>query len=337
MPPVFSRTAFVTGAALMVLYFCLRSLHGVSDAILLGMMGGLLAVFLDLPTALLARRMPRSLAVIVVLVALGGVGYLTLSAAIPRIAHQFLAVAMAVPAGIERALEMWHGFTKSNEPAPEVPSLTMLLPHVLPVVHSTASAAGGLVLAASLGAFLCADPEGDRQMLALLVPESRREAAVALVNRVVVVLRRWMLAMVATMAVVGVLTSVGLAAASVPGALALGVLAGVAVLVPYLGSIVVGVVILGAGLSQSPRAAVLGLIAYGVIQALLGTVIAPLMAKLVVRTPPALLLIFQLILGISFGVLGVLLAQPLFSVMVVLKEDRSNDHRAPLPPSVQSV
>src|SRR5262249_27226794 len=118
---------------------------------------------------------------------------------------------------------------------------------------------------------------------------------------------------------------------------ALGLLAFVGALVPYLGSVVVGVAIAAAGLADSPKRALLALGAYAVVQALQGTLLAPLVSKVSIHTSPTLLLIFQVIMAASFGVLGVLLAQPLLAVATVLLEvphdERNEDRRGEPSPT----
>jgi hypothetical protein len=78
--PPFSpaRSLFFGGAAVLALYlFALKDLSGVTNAILLGFAGAVFAVALDLPTAWLAKRLPRPLAVLLVLAGLGALLFLS--------------------------------------------------------------------------------------------------------------------------------------------------------------------------------------------------------------------------------------------------------------------
>jgi predicted PurR-regulated permease PerM len=106
----------------------------------------------------------------------------------------------------------------------------------------------------------------------------------------------------------------------VHGWLALGLLAFFGAIVPYLGSALVGIAIAVAGLADSPKRALVAVVVYAIVQVLQGSVIQPLVSRQTMGTSPTLLLIFQLIMGASFGLLGVLLAQPLLAVATVILE-----------------
>jgi predicted PurR-regulated permease PerM len=330
-PPSQARSLFLGGAALLALYlFGLRPLAGVTNAALLGFAGVVVAVMLDIPTAPMAKRMPRPVAVILVLLVLGLALFVTVRLAVPSLARQFGVLASQLPVGAER---LWNALR--SQPAlaralPEELDLSRVgasaFGQVLPVVSGTLALLGGLGIAVTIGAFLCADPEGDVQTLDALVPARHRERVHEMVRRSAALLRRWISGTLVTMVIVGVLTSVGLLAVRVHGWLALGLLSFAGTAVPYLGSVVVGAAILAAGLAESPKRAMIGLGVYVIIQALLGSVIQPLVNRVAIRTSPALLLIFQFIMAASFGVLGVLLAQPLLAVATVILET-TNDQR----------
>src|SRR4051812_753578 len=76
------------GATLIVIYFALRALSGVMPSLLLMFFGVLLAITMDVPTTALAKRMPRPVALLWVLLALVSliVGSVVLVA--PRVAAQ---------------------------------------------------------------------------------------------------------------------------------------------------------------------------------------------------------------------------------------------------------
>jgi predicted PurR-regulated permease PerM len=94
---------------------------------------------------------------------------------------------------------------------------------------------------------------------------------------------------------------------------------------------VVGLAIAAAGLADSPRRALFGVGVYVIVQALLGGVIQPLVFRQALRTSPTLLLMFQIVMAASFGVLGVLLAQPLLAVLTVILETKhgESEERSP--------
>jgi predicted PurR-regulated permease PerM len=72
------------------------------------------------------------------------------------------------------------------------------------------------------------------------------------------------------------------------------------------------------GLTQGGPTVLYVAILYFVVQGLEGYLITPFIQQKIVSLPPALLLTAQLIMGASFGILGLLLAPPLVVVIMVL-------------------
>jgi predicted PurR-regulated permease PerM len=331
-PPSQARSLFLGGAALLALYlFVLKELSGVTNAALLGFAGAVFAVMLDLPTARLAKRLPRPVAVILVLGGLGLALFLAARWVVPSLAYQFATLASQVPAGIDR---LWTALRSSPVAARALPARidfshfgASVFGHFLPFLSGALSVMAGVGVVVIIGAFLCADPKGDLRTLDALVPARYHDRIHDALSRSARLLRYWMRGTLVTMAIVGVLTSLGLLAVGIRGWLALGFLSFGAVMVPYLGSAVVGVAIAGAGLADSPKRAVFAIAVYAVVQALLGAVIQPLVFRAALHTSPTLLLIFQFIMAASFGVLGVLLAQPLLAVLTIILET-TRDERA---------
>jgi predicted PurR-regulated permease PerM len=333
-PPSPARSLFLGGAGLLTLYlFGLRPLSGVTSALLLGFAGVVFAVLLNVPTAWLARRMPRSAAVVLVLVALGLALYFGARVTLPALAKQFAVVASHVPVGAER---LWSSLRQSPTVARVLPEKIDLrqigasvFGHVVPFLSGALAAIGAVGIIVAIGAFLCADPESDLKMLERLVPARHHERVHEIAHRSAALLRSWLVGMLVEMTVVGAVTSVGLRAVGVHGWLALGVLAFAGTLVPYLGAVVVAGTIFAAGLADSPKRALAGLAVYAIVQVLLGRLLEPLVARATIRTSPTLLLIFQFIMAASFGVLGVVLAQPLLAVATALLEAKRNQETDP--------
>jgi predicted PurR-regulated permease PerM len=331
-----ARSLFLAGAALLALYlFGLRGLTGVTNTLLLAFAGVVFGVALDLFAGPLSRRLPRAAAVVLVLALFGAGLYLLVRTSLPVLGRQFATLASQIPAGAER---LWSTLRASPVVGPALPGRLDLsrvgnaaLGHLFPFLSGAMAVVSSAGIVVAIGAFTCADPSADLDALIGLVPPRHRERVQQMAVRSATALRRWLGASLLTMAIVGVLTSVGLLAVGVHGWLALGFLAFLGALVPYLGSLVVGIAIAGAGLADSPARALLGVGIYVVIQALLGTVIAPLVSRAVMRTSPTALLTVQVIMGASFGVLGILLAQPLLTVATVMLQTAREHPPGPAP------
>jgi len=117
---------------------------------------------------------------------------------------------------------------------------------------------------------------------------------------------------------IGVTSGVVCAVLRLPDAIALGVIAGVTALIPYLGPYIGAVPAILVGLSQSPGQALFVLIAYIVIPNIYLNFVYPKIVGDAVRLPP-ILVIVALIAGFSWGgILGMFVAVPIAATLRIL-------------------
>lgn len=139
--------------------------------------------------------------------------------------------------------------------------------------------------------------------------------------------------------IVGVVTYVTFRLLGFDYSLLLGVLTGFSVLVPYVGAAVVTIPVALLGLVQWGLTWELAnlLIAYGVIQALDGNVLVPLIFSEVVKLHPVAIILAILIFGYLWGFWGVFFAIPLATVVkAVLEAVPRLGQAEPENPSAQS-
>ncbi|EHD13933.1 hypothetical protein CIN_12920 [Commensalibacter intestini A911] len=122
------------------------------------------------------------------------------------------------------------------------------------------------------------------------------------------------------MLVVGTCSFIGLSIIGVPLALALGVIAGLANFIPYIGTIIGAAPAILIGLSQGRQEAILVLILYCTIQFLEGNVISPLVQKHAVRMPPGITILSQTVFGTILGMPGLILASPLTAAILAIMD-----------------
>ena len=113
-----------------------------------------------------------------------------------------------------------------------------------------------------------------------------------------------------SMAAVGSLVTVGLWALGVPLAGILGIIAALMTFIPNVGPIVSVVPATLLAFAVSPGKGLLTLLLFALVHFLEGNIITPLLQRRIVRLPPALTLIVQLLLAVIAGPLGVALAAP---------------------------
>ncbi|MDB6453170.1 AI-2E family transporter [Falsirhodobacter sp. 20TX0035] len=188
----------------------------------------------------------------------------------------------------------------------------------LATVSSTVGVLGNMFLVAFIGIYCAISPAVYRRgVVALIAPEMRPRAR-AMLTDAGGALRSWLTAQLASMAVIGVLTFIGLSVLGVPLALVLAVMAGIATFVPNIGPVVAAIPAVLLGLSQGLDQVALIVGLYVMVQAIESYLVTPRLQQELVSLPPALTISFQLMLGYLFGLLGFALATPLLAVVMTL-------------------
>lgn len=187
-----------------------------------------------------------------------------------------------------------------------------------------------------VGLYMAFEPNVYKRGLVHLIPQSRRERVAEVLDQVGYTLRWWMIGRLASMAVVGILSVIGLMILGVPLAFILGVFAGIAAFIPNIGPIIAVIPPALIALATSPQQALYVILLYFGIQMVESYLITPFIQRAVVSLPPAILILSQLGLGVLFGFIGVVLAAPLAAVIMVITKmlyvkDILGDRRISLP------
>jgi predicted PurR-regulated permease PerM len=187
-----------------------------------------------------------------------------------------------------------------------------------------------LALVAFVAVLLAAQPEIYLRGSLHLIPKRHRARATALFSELGHVLQRWTLGQLFLMLLVGTLTYLGFTLAGVEYAGALALLAGALTFIPFLGSLMAGVVAVLMALAQGVEVALYAAGVYAAVQ-VIENICEPFVAQRAVYLAPALLLFAQAVMGALAGPMGIVLATPLAAVaIVVIKrlyvEDTLDDH-----------
>jgi predicted PurR-regulated permease PerM len=175
-----------------------------------------------------------------------------------------------------------------------------------------------------------------------LVPPSRRDQALHVMYRLRGAWIGWMQGVVFDMAISGVLLYIGLTIIGLDFALVFSVLTALLVVVPYFGAIVGAIPPVLFAFTDSPGTALAVLIVYVAVQQIEGNLVIPLVMSRTVRLHPAVIAIGVVVVGQLFGIVGLFVAVPIISAMVILTEElwvkeveEAHERRAPeleLPP-----
>lgn len=186
-------------------------------------------------------------------------------------------------------------------------------------IFSTAlGAATGLLVILANGLYLTLEPGVYRRGVLRLVAPAHRDRAGQVLAALEHALHWWLVGRIASMTVVGVSTWLGLVLLGLPSAPTLALLAALLTFIPNIGPVLAAVPAVLTGLAQGPTLALYVALLYLGIQTVESYLITPLIQRRVVTLAPALLLTAQLALGLTLGVLGLLLATPLAVVLLVL-------------------
>ena len=166
-----------------------------------------------------------------------------------------------------------------------------------------------------LGVFFAGRPSDYRDGALQFLPPAARGRVRDVMDEMGRMLRNWLLGQLARSLLVAVVLWLTLLVLSVPGAPLLGLQAGIANFVPYLGPLIAALPIALAAMPLGLSAAAWVIAIYFIIQTIEGFVVAPLIQKEAVNVPPAWTLFAIVILGAMFGMMGVALAAPLVAVV----------------------
>ena len=168
--------------------------------------------------------------------------------------------------------------------------------------------------------YFAADPGLYKGGLIRLIPPIHRDRVSDALSEAGTVLRWWMAGKLALMTFVGLATSIGLALLGVPMAATLGLLAGVADFVPNFGPLVAFIPAGLIALTIHPMLVLwVGLLYYGA-QFTENYILTPIVQRHASNLAPAVIIFSQIALGVMFGGLGLLFAEPLAAAgQVVVK------------------
>ena len=184
-----------------------------------------------------------------------------------------------------------------------------------------------LVMILVLGIYFAVEPRLYQRGLAWMLPVDRRDHFRETALQMGQALRRLLAGRLLGMLVEGVATWALLAIYGVPMAILLGLITGILAFLPNIGAIVSGLLMVLVGFSGGWEMGLYTVAVYAVVQTVDGYLIVPMIARKTVDLPPALVLGAQLIMGVLFGLLGLILADPLVAMIKVWLESSAKKNQ----------
>jgi predicted PurR-regulated permease PerM len=196
-----------------------------------------------------------------------------------------------------------------------------ILPRVVGIGHAVVNIVSILVM----GVFLALHPAAYREWLIALFPPRRRDLVRDVLRDLANTLRAWLVGQVLAMAILALLTALGLRLLGVPYWLTFGVFTGAVAIIPFFGTMISSILpalfVLGGegifGLSPGTHAILVVTLGF-VIHIVEANLVIPLITQKQVELPPVLTMMSILVVGRLFGATGLPVAVPLLAAGMVL-------------------
>jgi len=194
-----------------------------------------------------------------------------------------------------------------------------LLGPITTIGGSVATLIGGVVIGVITAYYIAAKPVPlTHGLLSLFSAEARPQAEETL-GRIREAWLGWLRGLVISMVLIGIMLYVALGLiVGLPFALVFAVLSACLEVVPYLGALASGVPPVAFALTISPARAIVVLIVYVLVHQIEANLIGPLVMARAVRLHPAVIAIGVVAVGEVFGLLGLIVAVPILSLITIL-------------------
>lgn len=316
------------------------------STLLMGFAAALIAVGISIPAGWLQRRrgMRRGWALVVAIVIFILLILVLLIWLVPRLLSEFVALLDTIPDAIRAFIRLYESIRSRSQffhaalPAPPTVSDTAVNPAAARAILNRFLSAG-LAIAPTLwgginnvlsvvinigfvlfiAVFLVIEPHSYIKASLYLIPARYHARAVDIWNKLYTTAYTWistlMLSITITMTLVWVILGLLL---GMPNAMIVAVFAGLATFIPNIGAFLPLIPIAVFTLVSDPGQFLVMAPTYLLIQLLESNVITPSLIKAELNIPPGGLLLFQLLMTLGFGALGLLLAVPVLGVVIVL-------------------
>jgi len=209
-------------------------------------------------------------------------------------------------------------------------------------VTSTVSVIASFVLLVFLAVYIGAEPEVYHGWILSVVPATSRAHVRIVLARVATVLRKWLVTQMIAMLAIGSVTTVILLIMGVKAPFALGFIAGLMEFIPTVGPIFSAVPAILMGFVDSPEKALAVVVAYWGIQFIENNLLIPFLMRGEMDLPPAITLVAQALMTLTFGFIGLMVAVPVTAAVLVplrmmAERENAREHamrraaRAPAP------
>lgn len=305
------------------------------EALLLIFLAFIIAIGLAKPVQILRRNgFSRTTSVITTLVVTGFIVALLLVVLVPIVVDQVGTLIDELPAAAEEAQTAYNDQARHYGFLPELDSTDDLSAmnieefalsqagaasrNIFPFLSNVGGAMANAIVVIVMAIFILSKPDVYVEGLLTIMPRDYRPRALEVINAVVIAIQNSLAAQIFAMAFIGFLTTVGLMIIGVPNAVALGVIAGLLNFIPTWGSIIALIIGVIFTVATEPDKLLFVVLLYLILQQLESNFLTPRIVNHVLNMPGAVVIMTQIVAGILFGFLGIVLAVPLLALVMVL-------------------
>ncbi len=302
--------------------FLWRFFWMVHSAVFIVILAILIAIVIHAPAKRLERLgVPFRLALPLMTVLFVGSLAGLLVAMVPHLMQQIRLLATELPVALEQ-VQTWFRSQAGEGPGSEFSQnitrqATEFVGRFVPLAFNLITTLLGSFAIIVLATFFAAQPELYRDLLMRIVPSESRDRWERVYLEAGRNLRFWTVGKAFTMLFIGVVTYVGLTLFGIPGALALAAFAALMEFIPNFGPTIAAAPAVVAAFAISPSTALWVAVFYFLLQQVQNAITVPLVERKAVNIPPAMLLVWQLMLAVGFGLMALFVATPLLAIIVV--------------------
>jgi predicted PurR-regulated permease PerM len=324
----FARRVLVATLVVVSVLLLLLLIWYAADLLMLVFAGVLISILLRTFTEFLVKHTRLGYVISLALVALGlvvlvvAISWLVLD----RIIDQMKQLQVLLPQAVQNLKGYIGQYEWGRNAIDSLPNLndwlaqrgSTVVSQLTGLASSTFGAVINILVVFIIGIYLASQPDLYARGLHRLVPVGYRDRLGEVLSVIDDALRRWLLGRFGLMIINGALTALGLWILRVPLAFTLGVLTGTLNFIPNFGPWIAAIPAVLIAFMQGPRQGVSVAVLYLVLQSLDGYLLTPLVDRKSVELPPVLTITAQVLLGVPFGFVGILLASPLTAVAMIL-------------------
>jgi len=196
--------------------------------------------------------------------------------------------------------------------------LSQLVNNIFNVSVGFFNGAAAIAVIFILTLYFLLEENGIKKFLVSLLPVKQKTQIVKISNKIGIKLGSWLRGELILMAAIGIITYIGLLIMGIPYALTLAIIAGLFEIIPILGPILAAIPAVLMALFISPTMALVVAVFYILVQEAENKILVPKVMQYSVGLNPVTIIIILMIGAKLMGILGMLLAVPVASVIYVI-------------------